>query len=177
MILNENINEFFNDKELYNLQRMKSSQDNYNNLKDTIINPYNPNLSQVLDFSIKSDDGSKDICSISGILDLTNSQFVIKKLNVEPNTDSLDLIKRLLNSIIVNMESTYNDISTIYWRINKEYDICIKAAADKGFTIQDENQFSIEMVYYLASTPVRQNNNTMQVMNTVKYQNRLGKLD
>lgn len=168
MILNENINEFFNNNEMKNIKRMQSSQDHYNNMNDTIVNPYNPNLSQILDFSIKNDDGTKDTCTVSGILDLTNSQFVIKKLEVKEQENALELVKNLLNAIIVNMETQYPDISIVYWRINKDYITCIKAAADKGFVIQDENQFSVEMVYYLASTPIRQNHNTVQVMKIVK---------
>ena len=163
MILNERLEDLFSKIELCNVEREKTVQDKYNNLTDTLQNPFDPNHSEILDFSIKDNDG-KDSAKLSGILDYADSQFLVRKIDIQEDVyDTNEVLKRLINSVIVNLETQHPEISLIYWRINIVNKNAIKAAADMGFEVQDSNTYSFEMVYYLASSPVRKNYNSLQV--------------
>ncbi len=162
MILNEKVEDFFNSKEMETIERMKSVQDNYSNLD----NPINNDMDGILEFTIKGEEGIDD-SKLSGVLDYTNSQFVIKKLGLNSEiTNKVDVIKKLLNSLIVNLESNYSDISTIYWRLNKVNSECLKAALDMHFVIEESNQYVFELTYYLSSVPYRKSYNTHLVTHT-----------
>lgn len=162
MILNEYVNDFFSNYETQTVEKMKSAQDKYNNIDD----PIETNQSNILNFTIKGDGNDID-GRIAGIIDYFNAQFVIKKLEVKEGADRISVIKRLLNSVIVNIETDKPEIDTLYWRINKNDSDCIKACADVGFDYQDDNNYSMEFVYNLASSPVRQNYNTRKVTTVV----------
>ena len=165
MILNEKLEDFFNNKETETITKMQSIQSKYNNINDSVTNPYNAGSSNIMDISIKDDANNANQANLSGIIDYANSQFVIKKVNIAENvTDRISIIKRLINSIIVNIESNEYSISTIYWRVNKENTDCLKAALDSGFTIQDTNTYSFELVYYTGSFPIRQSTNSAKVL-------------
>jgi hypothetical protein len=165
LLFNEYVEDFFNSKELNNVERNPMPQDStYNSLSSNIENPYDSDSSKILEFSIKGNNEGETIAKLSGIVDYTHSQFVIKKLDVNEEEDIKDLLGRLINSAIVNLETTQPDIDTIYWRINKANSSCIYAAMNKGFVVQDTNTFSVELVYYMASSSVRQSYNTRKVM-------------
>ena len=168
MILNEKVEDYFNNKELETITRMQTTQHSYNNLTDSVSSPYNPNTSNIIDISIKDDVTNVNQASMSGIIDYTNSQFVIKKLDIQAEVeDKISVIKRLINSIIVNLETNQISISTIYWRLNKENTECLKAALDSGFSVQDSNNYSFELTYYLASFPARLSTNSSKVLGAI----------
>lgn len=173
MILNEKVEDFFNDKEINRIEREHTVGSEYHSLGEPVNNPYHPNYSSVLDFNIKSDTDNSIEASLSGIIDFINGQFVIEKLTIsnELNRENVDIIKRLLNSVIVNLELEQNCVSTIYWRVNKEYTACLKACFDMGFSIHDSDQYSFQLVYFLKSFPIRKSYNTSKVTNTVGRMN------
>ena len=171
MILNEKVEEFFNNKELEGLKGVTTGCPAYNNVGDSVSSPYPAAFSNILDFNIKDDTTNKNQASISGIVDYTNSQFVIKKIDVDSDvldSERVSVVKRLLNSIIVNLEQEQISISTVYWRVNKDCTDFLKAATDMGFTIQDTNAYSFELVYFLSGFPVRQGYNSSKVLNAVR---------
>ena len=165
MILSEKIETFFNDKEVEKIQAARSIQSKYNSMDDSVDNPYSPNVSNTMEFTINDDINSAYDAALSGVVDYANGQFVIKKVVINATeANTLDIVKRLLNSAIVNLEQNNITVGLIYWRINKQYTDYLKAALDMGFTIQDTNTYSFEVVYYLQSFPARQNSNTVKVM-------------
>lgn len=160
MILSEFVNNLST-----NIEKRITPQDSYNSMEAEIKRC---NRNQILDFSIKNDQ-SLDEAKLSGIIDFANAQFVIRKLEFAEsfNGDIIETTKRLLNSLITNLEMQYPEIDIIFWRVNKNYSSYIKAALDKQFTIQDTNSYAFELTYHTASYPVRKNYNGIKIQKTI----------
>ena len=170
MLLSEFVNDYFLNKEIQ-IQRREPDprMEYYGNINDKIKS----DSSNVLEFSIKGEAGTGHLIKLSGIVDYANGEFIIRKVDFANNfTINKEDIERLINSVITNLEMSQPNIDIIFWRINKCNSECIEAALNKGFVYEDSNQYTMDLVYYLPSNPIRLSYNTKKLrgMNAHGYE-------
>jgi hypothetical protein len=138
------------------LQRREEEKDRKEEIQKQLEEIYENNEQKDNIYRISLYNTVKELVgSIEGTLNPAEVQFIINKISVSTDIyPSGVLYKKMIKSVINNLETKYPDIDIIYWEVPKDNYEFVKTAFDLAFDLVETTRDSFNMIYNLTNISI-----------------------